>query len=442
MKTSVELPLLLFVFSFVFLGCPDNGVAPPVRGSLEIISDEVVTTHAYFTLRYSSSDSITVRIQRDGKTLIPLLSFRGECAYEDTLLEPATTYSYRAERVDNGDTSPMIRITTLPATSHEFEWQTTRFGGDAGTCSFSGVTVVNDSLIYAVGELHIKDASPEGWHDYNAARWNGKKWELLEIPVQYWGGGVAMGTIPLFGTISFAPDNVWYCSRAGLIQWDGTHYKQKAFFALSLPFYGHVSTMYGTPPDDIYCGGENGAFYHYRAGAWQQLDLGTKVLGVSDIWGIGSDESSNMVTFVSLAYDPFSGYQPPKFVSITKDGKVDSLRWNPQKMGGRFWTSNGKTFYIAHGGMFIYRNNTVIKEQQLINIILGIRGNDQNDIVAVGDYCGIVHFNGIDWKRYYELADYNGIYYAVAMKNNTVAAVGYSRNGAIVTIGRRNLHIN
>ncbi len=195
--------------------------------------------------------------------------------------------------------------------------------------------------------------------------------------------------------------------------------------------------MYGTPPDDIYCGGENGAFYHYRAGAWKQLDLGIKNLWVSDIWGIGSNESSNKLSFVSLAYDPSFGYHPPKFLSITKEDKVDSLGWNPQKMGGRFWTSNGKTFYIAHGGMFIYRYNTVINEQQFINIILGIRGNDQNDIVAVGDYCGIAHFNGIDWRRYNELTDVNGLYAAVAMKNNTVAAVGYSRNGAIVTVGRR-----
>jgi hypothetical protein len=352
------------------------------------------------------------------------------------VLDPATTYSYTAERVDNGESSPMIRITTLPTTSHEFEWQTTRFGGDAGTCSFSGVTVVNDTLIYAVGELHIKDASPEGWHDYNAARWDGKKWELLEIPVRDWGD--AVGTYPLIGTISFTAENVWFCSNAGLIQWDGSHYTRKAFFALSIPYYNQLSSIWGTPPDNIYCGGANGSLYHYRAGAWKQLDLGIKDQQVSDIWGIGSVESSKTITFVSLASDAFSTYQPSKFLRIGEDGSIDSLRWSSQKMGGKFWTSNGKSFYIAiEGGVYRYRYDTIVKEQQLFNIICGVRGNNQNDLFAVGDYCGIAHFNGVTWRRYFDLVDFNGLYTTVAVKNNIVAAVGYSRNGAIVTIGRR-----
>ena len=92
--------------------------------------------------------------------------------------------------------------------------------------------------------------------------------------------------------------------------------------------------------------------------------------------------------------------------------------------------------------MYRYRYDIITREQQLFNIICGVRGNDQNDLVAVGDYCGIAHFTGVTWRRYFDLIDFNGLYYAVAMKNNTVAAVGYSRNGAIVTIGRRNLHTN
>ena len=59
-----------------------------------------------------------------------------------------------------------------------------------------------------------------------------------------------------------------------------------------------------------------------------------------------------------------------------------------------------------------------------------------NDIVVVGAFGDVLHFNGSTWKQYPELR-IAGSLFKVAFSHQIVAAVGYVGNRAAVVIGRR-----
>ncbi len=69
-----------------------------------------------------------------------------------------------------------------------------------------------------------------------------------------------------------------------------------------------------------------------------------------------------------------------------------------------------------------------------------IRGAGYNDIVAVGSFGKIDHFNGASWEKRRmgtggnNLADFS----SVSIKNNTVCAVGTVGAASIIIVGRRN----
>ena len=67
-----------------------------------------------------------------------------------------------------------------------------------------------------------------------------------------------------------------------------------------------------------------------------------------------------------------------------------------------------------------------------------IRGNAINDIIIVGAYGDILHYNGSTWKDYSDQTSLaNGAFTSVAMKGNLVIAVGGNGPQAVITMGRR-----
>ena len=74
---------------------------------------------------------------------------------------------------DCKDKPPIVPPDDKPdTTSHNFTFTTYTFGGTGGSSYFKDVAIINDSDIWAVGEIY-SDSSM-----YNAVHWNGKNWEL------------------------------------------------------------------------------------------------------------------------------------------------------------------------------------------------------------------------------------------------------------------------
>jgi hypothetical protein len=96
---------------------------------------------------------------------------------------------------------------SVDTTSHNFTWQLELLGNGAGSGYFYDVTIINDTLAYAVGRFFMKDSlGKDDPMDYNLARWNGRAWSV---------GRVYYGSSPLYGEVNavfgFAPDDGGCC---------------------------------------------------------------------------------------------------------------------------------------------------------------------------------------------------------------------------------------
>jgi hypothetical protein len=72
--------------------------------------------------------------------------------------------------------------------------------------------------------------------------------------------------------------------------------------------------------------------------------------------------------------------------------------------------------------------------------VLSIRGNESNDIIAVGSLGQVAHYNGATWRTYSpdQLPYFYGNYFSCSISSRTVAAVGNIEGAkAIAVIGRR-----
>ena len=322
-------------------------------------------------------------------------------------------------------------------TSHNYVWQTFILGDGNSSVLYDAV-IINDTLIYAVGEIYIKDSTGQDYIDYNTAVWNGHNWNLLKILNQDFGG--ITGYFPLKNIYAFSSTDIWYCSDANLIQWDGQSYYSRAFFMKSVPFNGQVRKIFGIDDSHIYCVGLNGAVYSYSNSTWQKIDLGTTA-NIFDVWG--KTDTKTGTTSVYVPVSDLNNDNGIKKIFKLNGTQVDSIQWNTGKNVMSVWgTPDGSTMYAAGDGLF--ENNG--KGWDTIPFDIGtrffeIKGDASNNIFVRGIRIVpplnevIAHYNGSSWHEYPELSGFYN--HGIAVKGKTVIIVGETGNQAVVVIGRR-----
>ena len=89
--------------------------------------------------------------------------------------------------------------------------------------------------------------------------------------------------------------------------------------------------------------------------------------------------------------------QDKKILKIT-DGKVDSVSWNKDVRLYSAWTNNENFLYVCGEGVFVNKFGT----WEQINLppitTNSIRGNDINDIFAVGDWDLFLILMELSWQ--------------------------------------------
>jgi hypothetical protein len=123
-----------------------------------------------------------------------------------------------------------------------------------------------------------------------------------------------------------------------------------------------------------------------------------------------------------------------RILRIINGTQVDSLPWINRLLGG-LWTNAGYPLYACGDGLF---ENRSCQWREIPTGVYtnDIRGAGLNNIVAVGDFGYIVHFDGNEWQNVGY--DFNAGYSSVAVSENFIIAVGNKNGRALVTIGRRN----
>ena len=312
-------------------------------------------------------------------------------------------------------------------TSNNFTFQSFSFGGNAGSCYFQDVTIINDTDIWAVGAVYLDSANgnPDPF-PYNAAHWNGQTWTLEKITVTYKGNPVIA---PLNGIFAFSGTDIWM-TNGFPVHGDGVNWQMYQLQDMGIG--ASVSKVWGTSSSNIYFVGDEGSIVNYNGSSWTKITSGTS-LTFNDIYGSGGE-----ILAVCIQFSPPGG-------TIYNIGLGTKILSNPIQQHPLYsvWFVPDRQYYVVGDG--IYQKNS-LSDSTWRNGTLDItkygttkvRGNGTNDVFVVGAYGEFLHWNGASWKSFIAQTGLaNGCYGSVAVSGNLVVAVGQNGTQAVITVGRR-----
>jgi hypothetical protein len=411
-------------------GCRGKIIEPIDTESL-LIAEDVGVTDVWLKIHVPPLfQNFEITLKRDTTTLLRTILTNTDTliADEDLLPNHAYTYTLMHDLGTNRKPETQIAVTTMDTASHNFTWEISTLG-DGLSSELLDVAIINDTLAYAVGEIYKRD-SLGNWINppYNVAKWNGYHWELSSAT-----------SVPLRTVFVFADTDIWAGSSAPY-HWDGRSW---IGYNVTGIFGGWINKFWGTSSHDLYMVGTNGSIAHYNGTVWQKMESGT-TFQMQDIYGAKNNKTGGW-EILAVAANLYSG-NSARLLKINKQTSVtlptDGLG---QNLSG-VWFKPPYHYYIVGG--FIYRNSKVgdskfpwIKYSpgEINNYYtFAIRGTDINDIVTVGAFGELLHFNGATWKNYYNtLGMASGSFYGVAIKGNLIIAVGHIDAKAVIAVGRR-----
>ncbi|HET9136447.1 MAG TPA: hypothetical protein VFO76_07415 [Candidatus Kapabacteria bacterium] len=315
-------------------------------------------------------------------------------------------------------------------TSHNFEWTEYTIPSRS---TLSGVAVFSDNLIYAfLDKLFV---------------FNGATWTETKVTIN------GKNYLPLFtDSYVFGMSNEEYWSVSGNIIYHGKKYSVDEFRLdqigiMNYPIDGGVRSCWGPSSNDMFFVGDTGTIFHYDGANWTKFPKPTtkdlrSVWGTShnDVWACGYNTSKGQT--ILLHYDGNSWTE--ENISITNNtitGGFDGV-WACDSAGHKFVATSG-ALLIRKTDNGNWRSDSGLVPNRLGDgsfIGIGPVGNSPNDMMAIGGWGFIAHWNGKDWKRYDQLYNYgSAIYYTAAfsIKGNIACAVGSKDGQSWIAIGRR-----
>jgi hypothetical protein len=279
----------------------------------------------------------------------------------------------------------------------------------------------------------VADSSPNGYTKYNAVRWDGNEWKLLRVPYNYQGTDFFH---PIKSVFAFNADNIWFCGN-GVIKWNGVNYSP-----IPITVWGphQMNKIWGSSSNDLYIVGNNGSIAHYNGISWKKIESGTD-LNINDIWG---DYNEKTGEWEILAVASNFGTSLEKEILHIKNNSAIKLPLSPQMWPLRtVWFVPNKQYYVAGAGVYQKRLLTDLNwKNEALDITTfstySIRGNNINDVIGVGAFGDLIHFNGLTWKNDYNEPNLNnGSYKSVKINGNIIFAVGNEFYQAVILKGKR-----
>ena len=428
-----------FILPFFFVTC-NSLEPPPPEKTITLTLEDVSCIEAWINLNTSNLQlPTTIILEQNNETKKTInLDKADTLLYIDSLL-PNTTHTFQASSIQHQVSSNKLSVTTLDTTSHNFTWQTFTFG-EHSSSNLRDVAIIDENNIWAVGQIYLNDSLGQpDTQPYGAIHWNGIEWTPIKVPYHDFGSTNTFPG-PLKTILSFGPDSIYVTSSANLLKFEGDEWVEKAFFMRSVPFDGQVLKMWGSNGNDIYCAGRTGAIYKFTGTNWNKLYSGTE-LDIYDIWGDYNERIDEWeILAVASDYYHSSDRKIIKIASNQSEIISDEPLYQPLRA---LWFSTNKQYYVTGSG--IYQKHHLSDElwnnkpQDITTYsTYAIRGSNINNVIGVGAFGDVIHFNGINWKNNYQepLLSY-GAYYAVAVENNIIIAVGTEQSKAVIIIGEK-----
>lgn len=426
-------------------------ICPPLYVQ-HIFLDTLIVDPTEVWLRVHTNDSTRtglVQLYRDSDEILAKTIETTDTTIIDNGLSPTTIHSYRLYRLQSGakiDSSALMVVRTMDTTSHNFTWQLDTLGDGNGSV-LNDVAIINDSLTYAVGQISTRD-STGNWITYNVAKWNGLTWELQQIAVPICGTN-STATFPLYCVFGFSADDIWFSGGGDMEHWDGFQFGVDC--SMNSLISGTIVKIWGTSSHNLFAVGRNGTIIHFDGSTWTRMDSGTDV-DLLDVWG--SPDGS--VVWACGFYHSKLGTYLWRYDGIkwtaAYDGSGHETIILADSLSGAYsslYTSTPKRIYVASdAGVYLATENTRGEAKRLSftsTFFPGfpnrVRGNGSNDLVIVGYYNMIAHYNGANWQYYQQFYQQDQHLFSVDEKGNLVVAVGEIYDPinprGLVFIGRR-----
>ena len=421
---------LVILFLWIFCQKVPTPLVPEGKGiSLQI--EDVGVTEAWLKINLTLSDGdFIVKILRNNRLLFSQSAAKLDTIVYDSTLLPLHTYRYRAEiwqgahRVDR---SKELSITTMDTTSHNFTWQTFEFGGQGGSSSFYDVAIIDENDIWAVGEIYTAD------DQYNAAHWDGEKWNMKKILFYLCPNNYAPFQYPIQSVLAFSKNDIWFARGGSITHFNGTKFIHDC--SVNKILTGSINKIWGTSDNDLYVVGNNGLIAHYDGRQWRRIESGRKQ-PIYDIWGLFNPGISEEF-ILCAASNKYQGGDKSIFqVLMNQSVREFETPFVPEAHS--IWFKNRHLIYVCGDGVFIYKSGKWEEITGLPKIYTNrVRGNNINDVFIVGDFGIFEHYNGMSWRGYNEIRLSNGIYQGLAVRQNMVVAVGENSDNAVISFGKR-----
>lgn len=437
--TSIYILMLLF-----FCGCPEESIQSS-SDQLKLNVEDVTCTEAFLKISLSADDSLKiVSILRNDSTIATITFSGNDTQYVDDKLIPNKTYIYK---IASEKSNAFARIITKDTTSSVWNYKIDSSGD--GNSYLLDVSIINDTLAYAVGEIHIGDAF------YNSMKWDGYKWTLQRFTVYYNGHSISS---PIQGICTLSPSNIWLSSGIP-INGDGISWTQYHLFDMGILSQsdGSVYKMWGSSQSSLIFVGNKGSIVRYNGNNWQKQESGTTKI-LTDIDGTSSEL---YVVGINVSRDAGvvlknNGDTWTKIIDGENEGTgfVPNQLFKSQLYGstGGVWVDNAGAVYTVGNYMYRYKlgrwdyvkslpENHIGGQLGYRGYLEDVDGNSQNDMFIVGQKGTLRHYNGSKWTQVglpFNYTDDLNYWYRIAVKGNLAIAVG-SLNGKarIIVLNRK-----
>jgi len=416
---SIILLLTAIFFAMSCRECPTES-----ENNIDLIVKDIFCTSVVLKIRLPYSGAVnTFALDRNDSTVATYT-----CSEDDTLiidegLTPATKYLYSVRFLKDGKTkseSDPVAVHTMNITSHDISYW------DIDTLGISGgiydLWIVSEDNIWAVGQIIAEDpdssfdGSGEEW--FNAAHWDGEKWNLIRI----------LNTATLYSIWYFSESDIWVSSGFPK-HWDGQQWTMYHFQDMGLGIEVSTEHIWASSPNNVYFVGWKGSIVHYNGSNFTKMESGT-TCKLEDVWGIDgnhiwavgteSDNSRSVILF-------YNG----KTWNTLHDTNNERKCWS-----NSVWTDNPYLLFLNGGsGRYLFDlMQEKLSKYESAGRWFGydIYGTAYNDIFASTAGSEMLHYNGSTWYLYPEVkAQFEDYFRIRAVKANDeiVVASGYYYTG-------------
>ncbi len=288
--------------------------------------------------------------------------------------------------------------------------------------------------------------------NYNAAHWDGEKWELIKI---------LSGNSAIYSIKYFNENDIWVTSHCFPIHWNGNEWTLYHIQNMGLDACVGNS-IWGSSSENMYFVGDNGSIVHYDGSNFEKMESGTEVIDFTDIYGIDNgnmwicgydnDNPKNSL-ILSLIDDKLKKiYETNENIYSFNDkiSHFSSTYYCNVPSSILTFENTDKIFISSFTGFAEligkpYPNRVQLFQQSdyryRLTSIKSMDGRDKNDIYICGSKGLLTHFNGITTIEFDELKNDNYTYLKCKVKDDIIVAVGYDHYGlltrALVTVGIR-----